>query len=241
MPVPLDYFKPLNIFFYQEAPGISFEELFWKKISVQHLKFISLIAKYLKQIHQTPQPRFLPVKDIQKQKQERRHWFFLVKKCGSKFCPEFSRLLKALWVFKQKNQNIFLKSSQFKIVHGDFHWGNIIKNKDQIIIIDFGYAFAGDNLEDVGGFLAQNDSMFRYYAPDFLSRAEKIRKLFLKSYFDSQGGPTEEENRHLLYFEIQKILEMAAILSLVEPNQEYKERGLTKLLSEAETKLKLLK
>ncbi|MCH7759400.1 phosphotransferase, partial [Patescibacteria group bacterium] len=142
---------------------------------------------------------------------------------------------------KQKNKNLFLKSSQFKIVHGDFHWGNIIKDKDQIRIIDFGYAFAGDKFEDVGGFLAQNDSMFRYYAPNFITRAEKIRRLFLKSYFSSPGGPTAEENRHLLYFEIQKILEMAAILSFVESNQEYKDRGLTKLLLEAKTKLKLLK
>lgn len=237
--LPLDYFKPLNIFFYLETPGISFEKLLSQKKLRYHSQFITPIAQWLRRIHSIKKrPYFLPVKTIQQERLERRHWFFLVKKCGPSFYPRFSRVLKALWNFKQKNNNIFIGPKQFSLVHGDFHWGNIIRNKDQFRVIDFGYAFLGDRLEDVGAFLAQNDSMFRYYSPDFISRAQKIRHTFIKKYFGKKLNNNQQIR--LLYFEIQKILQMAAILVFIEPNKEYKKRGVTKLLKITEEKLKIL-
>ncbi|MBU4369723.1 hypothetical protein KKG58_03080 [Patescibacteria group bacterium] len=253
----MEYFRPLNMLFYSEIPGNSFEELFPKKKFNSFIKATPLIAQWLKKAHSLKQkPGLLPIKDLSQEKKERRHWFFLVKKCTPQFYPIFSKLLKELWRFRLKNSNYFLNRSQFRLVHSDFHWGNIIKIhpvksaecgaakpqfnrvKNQFVVIDFCYGFYGDPLEDIGGFLAQNDSMFRYHAVEFLPVADKIRKSFLKNYF--QNIPSQSEKARLLYFEIQKKLEMAAILSFLEPDEEGKVIGIEKLLKEAQHKLNIL-
>ena len=236
----IDYFRPLNILFYSEIPGNSFEELFPEKKFNSFIKATPLIAQWLKRIHSLKQKSgFLPIKDLSQEKKERRHWFFLIKKCTPQFYPIFNKLLKELWTFRLKNSNYFLNKSQFRLVHSDFHWGNIIKNKNQFIVIDFCYGFYGDPLEDIGGFLAQNDSMFRYHAVEFLPIADKIRKSFLKNYF--QRPLLQSEQARLLYFEIQKKLEMAAILGFLEPDEESKIKGMTALFEIVEEKLAQLK
>lgn len=236
----IEYFRPLNLLFYSEIPGNSFEELFSRKKFNSFIKATPLIAQWLKRVHSLkPKLDLLPIKDLSQEKKERRHWFFLVKKCVPKFYPIFSQLLKELWTFRLKNSNYFLNRPQFRLVHSDFHWGNIIKNKNQFIVIDFCYGFYGDTLEDIGGFLAQNDSMFRYHALEFLPIADKIRKSFLKNYFQKTISKSEEAR--LLYFEIQKELEMAAILAFLEPNEEGKIKGMTILFKKVEKELDQLK
>jgi len=243
IPHTLFYFKPFNILFYKEVSGISFEELLsQRKINV-FLKFVPQIAKGLSKIHVLKRGPNILVKDLSKEKKERQHWFFLMRKCGFNFYPEFSFLLKKLWELRRKNIDLFLKPREFKLVHSDFHWGNILleKNKNKytgIKFIDFCYGFYGDPLEDVGGLLAQNDSMFRYYAPDFSKRGEKLKKEFLKNYFKKSISKSTQVR--LIYFEAQKILEMAAMLAFVEPSQDNKRRGITRLLLEAKTKIDFL-
>lgn len=236
----LYYYKPLNILFYLETPGISLEILLASKKVNSLLKFAPKIAVYLRKIHNLRQkPSFLPIKDVKQEKKEHRHWFFLVRKCGPELYPRFFLLLKELWLLRRDKKELFLTSSGFGLVHSDFHWGNIVCHGNRFFFIDFCYAFYGDSLEDVGGFLAQNDSMFRYYAPRFISKAKKIRQSFLKAYF--RGAPDKSQQFRLLYFEIRKILEMAAILSLVETNKDNKVKGMERLLKEAEEKMEELK
>lgn len=236
----LYYYKPLNILFYLETPGISLEIVLAEKRMDLLLKFIPRIAVYLRKIHGLKgKPPFLPVKDVRQEKKEHQHWFFLVRKCGPELYPRFSPLLKKLWLLRQEKKELFSLSSEFGLVHSDFHWGNVVGHKNRFFFLDFCYAFYGDPLEDVGGFLAQNDSMFRYYAPEFIPEAEKIRQSFLKAYF--RDAPDKGQKFRLLYFEIRKILEMAAILSLVETNKDNKTKGMTTLLEKAERKLGELK
>jgi thiamine kinase-like enzyme len=239
IPLFIYYYQPLNILFYLETPGISSETLLSQKKIKPLLKIISLAAIFLKKIHHLKKGlSFLPIKDIKQEKKERRHWFFLVRKCAPEIYSEFYFLLKELWDLRKKHEEFFLTPSNFSLVHSDFHWGNIVCHQDNFFFIDFCYAFRGDPLEDVGGFLAQNDSMFRYYAP-YSSDGIKIRKKFLRSYFG--GHINKNQQYRLLYFEAQKILEMAAVLSFVETNEEYKKRGMATLLSEARKKILELK
>ncbi len=236
----LYYYKPLNILFYLEAPGISLEFLLASKKVNSLLKFTPRITVYLRKIHNLKRkPLFLPIKDVKQEKKEHRHWFFLVRKCGPELYQRFSLLLKELWLLRRNKKELFLISSGFSLVHSDFHWGNVVCQGKRFFFFDFCYAFYGDPLEDVGGFLAQNDSMFRYYAPGLISKAKKIRQNFLKAYF--RGLPDKSQQFRLLYFEIRKTLEMAAILSLVEINKDNKIKGMTTLLAKAEIKLKELR
>ncbi len=233
------YYRPLNIMFYLETPGTSSEILLSRRKTRPLLKIVFQTAVSLKKIHQIKRkPSFLPIKDVNQEIRERRHWFFLVKKCAPKLYQDFFILLKELWILRKENEKFFSIQSDFGLVHSDFHWGNIICHRDRFFFIDFCYAFYGDPLEDVGGFLAQNDSMFRYYAPNSPVK-EKIRRIFLESYFPAPL--TKSQQCRLLYFEIQKILEMAAILSLVETNEKYKIKGMTTLLAKAGIKLLELK
>ncbi|MDD5625654.1 MAG: phosphotransferase [Patescibacteria group bacterium] len=236
----LDYDPSLNIYFYLETPGFSLENLMAQGKINNQINLIKPIVRCLKKMHNisSEKPDFLPIKTLEKEKWEYRHWYFLVRKCAKDFYPEFSFLLKQLWQFRQKNKEIF--KNNFGLVHGDLHWGNIISQNKKFKIIDFSYAFWGDPLEDVGGFLAQNDSMFRYYAPKLKKQSQEIRNLFFKNYFTKQELEDRKIKIRLLYFEIRKILEMAAILALVESNKENKAKGIEILLKQAEEKIKKL-
>lgn len=232
------YYSPLNILFYLEIPGKSFEEIFPKKEFSSFLKVTPKIARALKKIHVKKGPD-LPFKKIAQEKKERKHWFFLMQKCGQPFYKRFSSLLKDLWQIRKNYSEIFLKPEDFRLVHSDFHWGNIIKSEENFYFIDFSYAFYGDPLEDIGGFLAQNDSMFTYHAPNYYQEKNKIKEIFIKEYFSRKI--TKKEKIRLLYFETQKILEMAAVLSFIEMNEYSKGKGVTRLLERATRRLNKLK
>ncbi len=239
VPEFIHYYRPLNLLFYVETPGVSAETFLSKKRVKPLLEIVSSVAVFLKKIHRLKEkPSFLPVKDYRQVLKERRHWFFLVRKCAPKIYPEYKALLEELWSLRGKNKRLFLSSPGFRLVHSDFHWGNVVCHGKMFFFIDFCYAFLGDPLEDVGGFLVQNDSMFRYYAPRSQA-GKKIRKIFLESYFS--GRTDKSQQYRLLYFEIQKILEMAAILSFVETNEEYKKRGMATLLNQAKIKISKLR
>jgi len=237
VPQKVYYYRPLNFLCYSEIPGASFEEMLSQKKIGSFLKFTSQIAKALNNVHLKKGPK-LPVKTLKQEKKERRHWFFLMRKCAPYFYSDFFVLLKRIWVIRQNNLKLFLKPKDFRLVHSDFHWGNVIKSKKKFYFIDFSYAFYGDPLEDVGGFLAQNDSMFSYYAPQAQQKKDKIRELFIENYFSQ--SLSKSETIRLFYFEIQKILEMASILAFVEPNLDNKKKGLKTLLKRAQKRLKEL-
>ncbi|MBL7053822.1 aminoglycoside phosphotransferase family protein [Patescibacteria group bacterium] len=236
VPIPLYYDKSLNIFFYKESPGQSFERLFNDKNPEIYLDFSLKIADFLRKMHKiSRKPDFLPIKTRKQDIKERRHWFFLTKKCCPKVYPFFRKTLKGLWTVNQKNLKFF-DNNEFRFVHGDVHWGNVIKNKDDFSVIDFCWGSWAHPLEDVACFLAQNDSMFRYYMSDFLGWRKKIRDVFIKKYF--KNNLTHQEEFLLTYFEIQKILEMAAIHCFVEGNKDNKINGANTLITRASKKLK---
>ena len=238
---PLYYYRLLNLFFYRESPGISFEKILSQHKIEKLIMFTPKIVQWLKRLHKIPiKENILPVVTWKEELKERRQWHFLVRKCAPSFYNDYRKLLKKHLELRKR---IILSKN---IIHGDFHWGNIlcqnlnISNKKRLnfTVIDFGSSLYGDSLEDVGGFLAQTDSMFRYYAPNFLDKAEKIKKIFLKEYFSKKIN--DSEKKRLIYFEISKIFQMISILALTEADGENKSNGITTLLKEAEKKIEMI-
>ena len=235
---PVDYFSPLNIFFYEEAPGICGEKLLAERKIKPLLGVTPELAQVFKKIHSIKYKKnLLPIKDNGEDLKERRHWYFLVRKCCPELYSAFSQLLKTLWQFRCKNEIIFKRP--LALTHQDFHWGNvIISERGPVKIIDFSYTCYSDPFEDVGGFIAQTESMFRYYAPQFMAEKEKIIKIFLENYF--QRAITPADKKALFYFIIRKNLEIAAVLSFVISDKKAKVAGVKNHLAAAEREIKFL-
>lgn len=241
IPRPLDYISSLNMVLYEDLKGESFQDMLasHKNINVLFDKS-SDIAKLLYRLHH------LPIKNknsfFQGGKQFelslRRHWAFLVRKCAPNFYPKMRYLLDKVWQEKKK-QNISSVSCSFTLIHGDFHWGNILLSEQgKIGFLDFGNSRLDDPLIDVASFVVQTESMFRYYCPKKEKLKQKIINQFLDTYFPKKMSPDFE--KRLLYFEVNQYLQMAAIHSFVESDLNAKVEGVKALMSGAEEKLNQL-
>jgi len=230
-PKPIDYLPYLNLLLYEDIPGISFQEMLSEKEYLPILENIPKIAKTLKILHEIKpsQDLILPKRDKRTINRENRHWLFLVKKCFPQKYQEFKNKLLKLNAYGEKTKIYDFDPKNLSLIHGDFHLGNILKQKDKIFILDFSDSFFSDPFEDLGYFLVQTRSMFRHY--DFRNYRKiypKIEKEFLKNYF---GNNSSQKNFVSLYFwQARSLFQMTAIHTFVTPGKEAKRKGVNKYL-----------
>ncbi len=214
IPKVLDYLPSFNLVLYEEEKGESLQDLLIKKRTKEILESLPQIASFLKKLHSLKIKKILPIKNKKEENKEHRHWLFLIKKCSPRFLKRFKKIYYNFKRIKEKNKKIFLKEKEYSIVHGDFHFGNIIFSNKKIKIIDFGDVHFYDPLDDIARFLVQAESMLDYYRPkNFLKIKKKIENLFLGKYF--QKELKKEEEIKIRIFKIRNLLQMAAILSFV--------------------------
>ena len=182
---PLAYYQPLNFLLYEDLTGIPLQNLLEKRRQLNVLlKTAPVIAKWLKKLHSLPikKNNIWRQHDLNYEKDERRHWLFLFRKCAPSFHWRTKEILNSLW--KIRKNNIFLLAKDFSLIHGDFHWGNIIvQTNKEVGIIDLADASLSDPLEDVAKLIIQTESMFRYYASGKNKLRDKIINQLLISYF----------------------------------------------------------
>ncbi|MCK4968477.1 MAG: aminoglycoside phosphotransferase family protein [Candidatus Aenigmarchaeota archaeon] len=239
---PLLYYQPLNFLLYEDLAGIPLQNLLEKRRQLNVLlETTPAIIKWLKKLHSLPikKNNIWRQHNLNYEKDERRHWLFLFRKCAPSFHQRAKEILNSLW--KIRKDDSFLSSKDFSLIHSDFHWGNIIvQTSKKIGIIDLADASLGDQLEDIAKLIVQTESMFSYYAPKRQVLRDKIIKQILTNYFFSTK-PRSSQLIRLYYFMTLNYLQMAAIQSLVETNKEYREKSIITLLTKAEEKLRELK
>lgn len=238
-PIVIDYLPSFNTVFYKEIKGESLQEILQRKEIFKILKVIPKIAKLLKKFHSLKIKNFPLVKDKKEEKKEHCHWLFLIRKCLPSFEKKYKEIYYSLIKFREKNKNIFLKEKEYLLTHGDFHFGNIIYNKERIKILDFSESDLYDPFNDVASFLAQSESMLRYYLPNnFLTYQKRIENLFLKNYFCRKIEKNEE--KRVVFFKVRNFLQMAAILSFTVWPQKDKILAVEKALYLAKRELNKL-
>ena len=241
VPRVLDYIPSLNMCLYEELLGKSFQDILANHENLSPLiENACAIAGFLYRLHHLPiknKPSFRRAgNDFELSC--RRHWAFLVRKCAPQFSFKMREILDNLW--KEKKKREIQYKGALALVHGDFHWGNIVlKKRKKIGILDFGDSRLDDPLVDVASFVVQTESMFRYYCPNQNKLKESIIRKFLGHYF--KNGISKKEEVRLFYLQANKYLQMAAIHAFMEPNPEFKVQGLEALLGEAEVKLNHLR
>jgi thiamine kinase-like enzyme len=236
---PLEYMPSLNMLLYEDLPGTPFQSLLEEHKNLQSLlQLTPQIASWLKRFHRLKitSPKQFISRDIKIEKEDRRHWLFLMRKCAPEFYRPTKEILDDCWKIRKKS-DAFIKPKDFSLVHGDFHWGNIISKANRKIgVLDFSDSLLADPLEDVARFVTQTWSMFRYYAPRRKSLGQKIIEKFLKCYF--KNGPNFGELTRFYYFATNSLVQMAAIQALVETHEPAKQKSIKILLKEAKNKLK---
>jgi len=238
---PVDYIADLNLFLYKELKGECFQDFLstHKNLNLL-LSATPKISNFIYRVHSLPvkpSPKFrVAEKDFEKSC--RYHWSFLVRKCAPAFFPKMRALLDEVW--KQRSKKNITYKKPLSLIHGDFHWGNIILvTKNRVGFLDFGDSKLSDPFVDLASFIVQTESMFRYYCPNKDKLKQAIIKKFLQNYF--KRDLTKQEQAKLLYFEANQYLQIAAVHAFIEPNPVYKKQGLETLLGAAEKKIDLLK
>lgn len=235
----LDYLPAFNTVLYKEVKGEVLQDLLMQKKMIKILKIIPQLAKILKRFHSLRIKNFYLTKDKKEENREHRHWFFLIRKCAPLFAKRFRKIYYLLINYKEKNKSIFLKKREYILTHGDFHFGNLILSGKKMKIIDFSETDIYDPLNDVASFLAQTDSMARYYLTrKFLPFQRKVEKIFLRNYFGREIN--KEEIVRITFFKIRNFLQMAAILSFVTWPLKDKILAVKKSLNLAERELRSL-
>ena len=239
IPDVLGYFSSFNTVLYREVKGESLQDLLAKKKILEILKTTPQIAKLLKKFHSLKIKKFFVIKNKKEENREHRHWLFLIKKCAPRFAKGFKKIYYSLKKFKKKNEKIFLKEKDYILTHNDFHFGNVIIDGKKIKILDFTETDLYDPLNDVASFLAQTESMLRYYFPkNFKNYQKKVENLFLKNYFKKELK--EEEKKRIGFFKVRNFLQIGAILSFVVWPKKDKFLAVKKSLNLAEKELKKL-
>ncbi|MFN3301446.1 MAG: phosphotransferase [Patescibacteria group bacterium] len=214
IPVILDYLPSFNVVFYKEIKGKSLQDILQEKRISKILKIIPQIGLLLKKFHSLKIKDFPIIKNKKEEEKEHRHWFFLIRKCLPSFEKRMKKIYYSLKKFRERNKNFFLKENDYILTHGDFHFGNLILSGKKIKILDFSESDLYDPLNDVASFLAQTESMLRYYLPKkFLLYQKNIENIFLKNYFKKKIGKSEWIR--IKFFKIRNFLQMAGILSFV--------------------------
>ena len=110
-------------------------------------------------------------------------------------CPRYLNEYKKIYEILVAKENKFMDStSQRWLVHGDAHPENVIRmSKNKIALIDFADLCLGDFARDLGTFLQQLDYMSNRKIGD-KNYTEKIKKLFLDSYFKKNNRLKLDEN-----------------------------------------------
>lgn len=228
-PHAYDLWQKTNTVTIENFPGISFQNYLEKEQYKPIFKNIKKIAKVLKTLHQIPNEKLSPylraLDDRILIERENFHWRYLIRKCYPKAEKEFNFYLEKIDKLFNLYQGHFFKNRS--LVHGDFHFGNILERKGRIFLIDYSDSSVSDPLKDVANFLVHARSMVRYYS--FKKYPElylKINSLFLKSYFNRPLK--KEELLRFYHWQIRTVCQMTAIFVMVIKDERGKRRIVNK-------------
>lgn len=235
---PLEYYRPLQAFFYEPIEGLCLKQLSIDCRGQEFINFIPLVAESAKKIHCLKNNKII-VKDRSWENKQYKHYLFLAKKYYPFGFKRFENLIQTCRDFRAKNKNDF-SSQNYCLTHGDLHSGNIFIADQKIKLLDFSDAGISDPFNDLGCFFINTELMFEYdFHQNFKEMTNKVKSLFCQNYFNRDL--TDSEKKRIYYYGLNNLYRIISYVALSE-SQYKKPAGfndlLEKLIKIGEEKLK---
>jgi thiamine kinase-like enzyme len=186
VPHALFFSEEFNAFFYRGAEGENFYRFIRNKNYNEIEKIVPKAAAWFAKLHNLKTEKAINF-NPQNSRIETvfpgiRHILFRIKE----HYPQYAKIYEKIYNIVHNNEKEFLASTDERwYVHGDAHPENIIKmSENKIAVIDFTDLCLTDFARDLGSFLQQWEYMSSRKIGD-LAYTEKIKKLFLDSYFQT--------------------------------------------------------
>lgn len=196
IPKPLFYSPEYNVQVHEWIEASRFSELLRSEEAVQHT--VSL-AEALSSIHKY-QDHSLAILDLTEYSRRiKKVSLFLscagdeIERQSAEICVKLLKLIKTP------------PFGQFGLVHGDFHQGQVLCEKDRNVFLDFAKVSNGESVSDVGNFLAQMKFM---KLRGRLQNDQNLDLEFLDSYKRSSGAVFPDQR--LKFWIAISLLELAA-------------------------------
>ena len=246
IPRPLEFYKPLRAYLYEEAPGEPLKnfiqpkkwraDLFYKKIPD--------VAKILKKLHSIKRrPSFVPGNPKKIIEDGLLNWFDIIGKYYPAGEERARKIISILKRMETRHKDIIFGKKHYCITHGDFQNDNILVGpKGNIALIDFADCKFFNPMDDLASFLIQSESHFKYVRPKIYRQlTEKLKERFFFSYFGRSIKHSEE--MQINFFSAKDILRIITFVSFTQKTWQTindHSQMMDNLLTFAEEKVKIL-
>ncbi len=214
VPIPLGYYKSLNLVLYEDYPGIPLTNYIVKnRGNVKYM--VKQSALWLARLHNMKIKKGIK-KKLPEIKNEINYFIDDYKNNFPDVYAIGATILEQIFpLFKNE---VFNRKNTFILTHGDPNPNNVIINKDKVAIIDWGRSYAYDPLSDVANYLAQLNMLTWFFSAN--SRViRNARKIFLDNYLKATGQKLKKIQRRLMIHELWWIMQIIAyIVSTRDPN-----------------------
>ena len=246
LPRPLEFYKPLRAYLYEEAPGEPLKNLIQPKNWRVNLfyKKIPNVAKILKKLHSTKRrPPFVPGNPQKIIEDGLQKWFDIIGKyypAGEERAEKIVAILKQM---EKKYNDVIFDKKAYRVTHGDFQNDNILVDAGgKIFLIDFADCRFFNPLDDLASFLIQSESHFKYVKPkSYKQLTAKLKKVLSASYFGRKTKSNEE--MQIAFLSAKDILRIITFVSFTQKTwQTVRDHSqmMDNLLTFAEEKVKSL-
>lgn len=249
VPKPLEFYSPLQAYFYEALPGFIIKKLLGSspresqdiKID-KFIDYLPSIATTLLSVHSIKTKPFYasasPKKLMDKQFN---NYLNLIKKYYSPAYNRFKAHIERLKKIRKKYENYLFDSKKYSLTHGDFQSDNILVGDNKIFFLDWADSNFFNPLDDLGSFFIQTELHLKYVLPkSHRQMIEKIKQIFNSNYFKKQ--PSFLEQAQIDYFATRDILRIISFISFTQkPWQPVKQSEMMEsLLRVSEEKIDIL-
>ncbi len=247
LPRPLEFYKPLRAYLYEEAAGETLKnfvqnknwriDFFYKNVppSIRALKKIHAIK--IKPAYANEDHKKVILDGI-------RGWLEIISKYYPPGRDRAKMIVKTLEEIEKKYRGLLFDRKKYSVTHGDFQNDNIIIGpKGKINFIDFADSKFFNPFDDLASFLVQAELHFKYERPKTYRRlAQKLKKITYAAYFGKKVNPQDE--LQVDFFAAKDVLRIITFVSFTQRTWQAihdHSKMMDALLTFAEEKVKNLK
>lgn len=219
LPRPLEFYKPLCAYLYEEVAGETLKDFIqhenWR---INHfLKNVPAAIHTLKKIHTIKRrPPYANGNHKKVIEDGIREWFDIIFKYYPAGRVRAKAIVVALEKIEKKYKKFFFSREKYATTHGDFQSDNIIVGKDgKIKFIDLSDSKFFNPLDDLASFLVQSELHFKYVRPkSYRTLTEKLKKITYAAYF---GKKIKKENElQIDFFAAKDVLRIITFVSFTQ-------------------------
>jgi thiamine kinase-like enzyme len=219
VPHPLEFYKPLQAYLYEEVAGETLKNFIQNKNWRSDIFFKNIPAtmRALKKIHAIKKKPAYADGDHKKAISDGiRGWLEIISKYYPAGFDRAEMIVLTLEKIQKKYHDLLFDRKKYSITHGDFQNDNVIIGpNNKVNFIDFADSKFFNPLDDLASFLIQAELHFKYERPKtYRQLAEKLKKITYAAYFGKKIKPQDE--LQIDFFAAKDVLRIITFVSFTQ-------------------------